>query len=135
MHAVGSLIAGSLLAETLTEETSSSAGPVIGALVVSVVVLIAGWKVLAKAALPGWGVLIPVYNTYLLCKAARKPGWWFLLMLIPLVNIVVGILVMSGLSKAFGKGTGFTVGLVLLHPIFLMILGFGSARYQAPTPA
>ena len=34
------------------------------------------------------------------------------------------------LAGAFGRGTGFTIGLILLNPIFMMILGFGSARYQ-----
>ena len=33
-------------------------------------------------------------------------------------------------SKAFGHGFGFGVGLFLLHPIFSMILGFGSDQYQ-----
>ena len=34
------------------------------------------------------------------------------------------------LAKAFGKGAGFTVGLILLNTIFIMILGFGSSSYQ-----
>ena len=33
------------------------------------------------------------------------------------------------LSKAFGKDTGFTVGLILLPFIFYPILGYGSAEY------
>lgn len=35
-------------------------------------------------------------------------------------------------AKAFGKGVGFTIGLIFLQPVFLMILGFGSAQYQGP---
>ncbi|MDD2973034.1 MAG: DUF5684 domain-containing protein, partial [Lachnospiraceae bacterium] len=60
-----------------------------------------------------------------------KNGWYFLLMVIPIVNIVVWIITMNKLSKSFGKGTGFTVGLVLLSIIFLGILAFGSDTYQA----
>lgn len=33
------------------------------------------------------------------------------------------------LADAFGKGTGFAIGLFFLFPIFAMILGFGSAVY------
>ena len=33
------------------------------------------------------------------------------------------------LSKAFGHGVGFTVGLFFLRPIFLLILGFGGSVY------
>jgi hypothetical protein len=36
------------------------------------------------------------------------------------------------LSKSFGKDEGFTVGLILLSPVFLPILGFGDARYLGP---
>ena len=34
------------------------------------------------------------------------------------------------LAKAFGKGIGFFLGLIVLNPIFMIILGFGSAQYQ-----
>lgn len=34
------------------------------------------------------------------------------------------------LSKAFGHGAGYTVGLVLLRPIFMLILGCGSSQYE-----
>ena len=38
--------------------------------------VIAAWRVFVKAGQPGWGVLIPFYNLYLICKIARRPGWW-----------------------------------------------------------
>jgi hypothetical protein len=34
------------------------------------------------------------------------------------------------LPSAFGKGTGFGIGLALLGIIFYPILGFGDAQYQ-----
>ena len=34
------------------------------------------------------------------------------------------------LAKAFGKGAGFTVGLILANTIFIMMLGFDSSSYQ-----
>ena len=37
---------------------------------------------------------------------------------------------MHGISKSFGHGTGFTVGLVLLPFIFQLVLGFGSSEYR-----
>jgi len=33
------------------------------------------------------------------------------------------------LAKSFGQGTGFALGLIFLSVIFIMILGFGDARY------
>ncbi|HET9059223.1 MAG TPA: DUF5684 domain-containing protein [Acidimicrobiales bacterium] len=98
-------------------------------LVVVVLEIAAMWRVFTKAGHPGWGAIIPIYNTYLLCKTAGKPGWWLLLFLIPLVNIGIGVLVYHGVSKSFGKGAGFTVGLIFLPFIFIPILAWGDARY------
>lgn len=36
---------------------------------------------------------------------------------------------MHKLSKAFGHGIGFTLGLIFLSPIFMLILGFGNSQY------
>ena len=44
--------------------------------------------------------------------------------------MVIGITGLYKLSKAFGHGVGFTLGLMFLNPIFMMILGFGSDQYQ-----
>ncbi len=96
-------------------------------------VCIAGmWKMFTKAGQPGWGAIVPIYNAYLLCKIAGRPGWWILLFLIPIVSLIVAIILMLDLAKSFGKGTAFAIGLILLSPIFMCILGFGSAQYQGP---
>ena len=62
--------------------------------------------------------------------AAGKPGWWLILLFIPIVNIVISILAIAGLAKNFGKGVGFILGLIFLPIIFFPILGFGSAKYS-----
>jgi hypothetical protein len=38
-------------------------------------------------------------------------------------------------ASSFGKGAGFTVGLIFLSWIFLAILGWGSAQYRGPAAA
>ncbi|MHB1345731.1 MAG: DUF5684 domain-containing protein [Thermoleophilia bacterium] len=97
------------------------------------VVMIAGmWRLFTKAGEPGWAAIIPIYNIIVLLKIIGRPAWWIVLFFIPLVNFVIAIMMYDGLSKSFGKGTGFTIGLIFLGPIFLMILGFGSARYVGP---
>ena len=98
-----------------------------------VIVAIAGlWKAFEKAGKPGWGAIIPIYNAYLMLKIAGRPGWWLILLIIPIVNIVIIFIVMIDIAKAFGKGTGFGIGLALLGFIFWPILGFGDARYVGP---
>lgn len=88
--------------------------------------------VFTKARQPGWAAIIPFYNYWVMLKVAGRPGWWLILLFIPLVNIVIGIIVVSDLAKSFGKGVGFTVGLILLSFVFFPILGFGSAQYRGP---
>lgn len=122
---------------TLAQSNNNGAGiaGVIGALIyIAIIVLvIAGmWKMFTKAGQPGWGAIVPFLNLYLLCKIVGRPGWWLILMLIPIVSIVIAIIVMLDLAKSFGKGVGFAVGLIFLGFIFIPILGFGSAEYQGP---
>jgi hypothetical protein len=102
-------------------------------LVILVVVLIGMWKVFEKAGQPGWAVLIPIYNAYILTQIAGRPGWWVLLMMIPLVNIIIGIIVAIDIAKSFGQSTAFGVILLfLLSAIGYPVLGFGNYRYQGP---
>ncbi|HPY94400.1 MAG TPA: DUF5684 domain-containing protein [Clostridia bacterium] len=104
-------------------------------LALSLVQLVALWKIFVKAGEPGWAAIVPIYNLYITFKIAWGSGWKFLLMLIPLVNVVVGIMLLFKLARSFGKGTGFGFGLLFLAPIFFPILGFGDARYQGPDGA
>ena len=110
-----------------------SAGLISFWLVLVVISLVGMWKMFEKAGKPGWAAIIPIYNTIVLLEIVGKPVWWFLLFLIPCVNFVFIIWTYNLLSKSFGKGEGFTVGLVLLNPIFVCILGFGDAVYHGPS--
>ena len=101
-------------------------------LAISVLTLVAMWKLFVKAGRAGWKCLIPFYNTYCLYDIAWGNGWLFLRMFVPCVNVVVGIMMLFKLAKAFGQGTGFGFGLLFLNTIFILILGFGSAEYVGP---
>ena len=102
-------------------------------LAVIVVSVAALWVVFTKAGQPGWGAIVPIYNLILILKIAGKPVWWFLLCLIPLVNLVIVILIYVALAKNFGKSSGFTVGMIFLPFIFLPLLAWGDAEYS-PQP-
>jgi Family of unknown function (DUF5684) len=102
-----------------------------------IAVFIAGlWKVFTKAGQPGWGAIVPIYNMYILTQIAGKPGWWVVLMLIPLVNIVIALLIAIDVAKAFGQSAAFGVILLfLLSGIGYLVLGFGNYRYLGPPSA
>jgi hypothetical protein len=96
-----------------------------------VLMIAAVWKVFEKAGKPGWAAIIPIYNIIVILEIAGKPLWWILLYLIPLVNIVVGFMVLSTFVRKYGKGIGFLLGLIFLPFIFWPVLGFGDATYNA----
>lgn len=123
-----------------------------------VVLYIVAWcKIFKKAGIHPLKFLIPGYGYYLSYKLADSAGLFFYQMSIGATFGALGALVTatgtttSGiamfliggltivissfifnycLASVFGKGRGFTVGLCLLNPIFICILGFGNAEYQ-----
>ncbi len=98
-------------------------------LILIVFSIVVQWKIYTKAGKPGWACLIPIYNIIVLLEIVKKPIWWIVLMLIPIVNFVILIIIMIELAKAFGKSTAFGVGLIFFGIIFLAILAFGDAKY------
>jgi hypothetical protein len=97
---------------------------------VIVVGIIAMWRVFTKAGRPGWAAIVPIYNTYTLIKIAGYSGWFLLLLLIPVVNIVILVVISLGVAKNFGKSGVFGfIGLVIFSLIGYLILAFGSAQY------
>ena len=125
------------------------AGAVIGLSIVLVLTIIAMWKIFTKAGVEGWKSLIPIYNVYVLCKIVGISFWVYVIILPFVVGLIAGLFnnkdatsLINGiytlcfdiffsykLAKAFGKSTGFTVGLVLLPTIFTLILGFDDSKY------
>lgn len=98
--------------------------------------IIVMWKLFDKAGKPGWAAIVPFYNLYVYFEITWGNGWLFLLIflaIIPIVGsiavLVIMIITMVKLAKAFGKSGGFAVGLVFLTLIFEAILAFGDSKY------
>jgi hypothetical protein len=136
---MNALFALALLQETSTTDTNAvptaaAAGMGIGMMIVwlavVLLIVISLWKIFVKAGKPGWAAIVPIYNMIVILEIAGKPIWWFILMLIPLVNIIVLILVYIAFARNFGKGVGFAIGMLILPFIFFPMLAFGDARYQ-----
>ncbi len=126
-----------LLTAPLTDaEAAAAAAVVVVGLILGLVGYVVGalglMGVFRKAGQPGWAAFVPVYNTIVLLQVVGRPLWWFLLLLVPGVNVVVAVVLMNDLAKSFGQGTGFTVGLVLLSLVFVYVLWLGSSTYRGP---
>lgn len=123
-------------ASDVTTSTSSSGGAAgigIGMIILYLALLVFFWvclaKIYIKAGRKWWEPIIPIYSIYVLLKIIGRPGWWLILYFIPFVNIVVGIINLVDLAKAFGKGLGTALGLIFLPIIMYPIMAFGSS-YQ-----
>ena len=120
--------------------------------------IIANWRIFTKAGEAGWKSIIPIYGDYISYKIAWQPAYFWLtfilgivssylqgtletgesltvymlVILIKIILVVISIIYSIKLARAFGRGTGFAIGLIFLQPIFMLILGFGDDRYYGP---
>ena len=66
-----------LLAQTDYDTTAApQVSPVVWICYFAVIILLIAsmWKVFSKAGQPGWAAIIPIYNLYIMCKVAGRPG-------------------------------------------------------------
>lgn len=122
------------------------------ALIWFIVWAIAMWQVFAKAGEAGWKAIIPFYNTYILYKISWSTSIFWIMIgcgaagavlgqidstlflffggIASFAASVINLMQVHRLSRSFGHGIGFTLGLLFLNPVFILILGFGSSEYQ-----
>jgi len=68
----------------------------------------------------GWLAWIPIANIILMLNIARKPVWWIVLCLIPLVNIVIFIILWMAIAEARNKPSWW--GVLMIVPIVSLIV-------------
>ena len=67
-----------------------------------------------------WWAWVPILNAILMLNIARKPVWWFILLLVPFVNIVIGIMVWMAIAEVRGKPNWW--GILLIVPLVGLIV-------------
>ena len=55
---------------------------------------------------------------------------WGIIIILSIVAVKIYIDYSYSLSKAFGHGIAFALGLIFLEPLFILILGFGKSQYR-----
>lgn len=67
-----------------------------------------------------WMAWVPFVNIYLNCKLAGRPGWWFLLCLVPLANIIIYVILWMDISERCNKPRW--VGILMVVPFVNIFL-------------
>lgn len=67
-----------------------------------------------------WFAWIPIANLLLMCDIAKKPFWYVILLLIPIVNFVILFVLWREIAKARGKPRWW--GILILVPIVNIIV-------------
>lgn len=109
-------------------------------LAVSVVSIIACWKLYKKAGKEGWKCLVPFYSYWVLVEIAGLNWWWFLLIissnvvsilgfedlegLADLVNLFASFNCYYNIAKKFNKSNGYAVCAGIFSFVFILIFAF-----------
>ncbi len=67
-----------------------------------------------------WLAFIPIANIILACQIAGKPWWWVFLFFIPIVNFILGIVVMWKICEARNKPGWLAI--LMIIPIANLII-------------
>lgn len=134
MRTKGEIYMGSEYADSAAVAAAGSALVIVYviAIVFCIIAFVAMWKLFSKAGEAGWKCLIPIYNSYILFKIVYGNGLKFLLLLVPVLNVVIGIVFYFRLAQVYGKGAGFGFLTLLFPEICLPVLAFGKSEYQGP---
>jgi hypothetical protein len=101
--------------------------------VAAFVIVISLWRIFENVGIPGWAAIVPFYNLAMVYRVVGRPPRqsWFLL--VPVLNVLLYIRLMSELSRAFGGDRIFTLVLVVSPYMGFPMLAFSrKANYRAP---
>ena len=111
----GNLLNGIDLASYLAKFKTYS----LGALVISLIIVIELWVIFKKCGKPGVASIIPIWNVWTLFEVSGIAGW---LCLIPIANFIGILVAYFKLPKRFNKSAALGLGILFLPVIFLGVL-------------
>ena len=99
------------------------------------ITIIANWLTFQKARKPGWACIVPIYNLIVVSQIVWGNGGTIFLMLVPFYNIYFAFKHQIALAHAFGKSTGYGVGMAFFPFLLWGIAYFSDVRYLGPQAA
>lgn len=107
-------------------------GLIFGALIY-VFVSICLMRIFAKAGVKPWIAWVPFYNNWKLLELGGQPGFWAVLTILPIVNIVSAVylyIAMYHIGKKLGKDGSFVAWAILLPYVWYAWLAFDKSTWN-----
>ena len=120
-----------------------------------IVMFISKFGFFRKAGRPLWNVLVPFYSDYVFSEMIYGGKLYFVSSvilnligiagvfawsqtLLPLYmqgEVILFVAAVGGLANVYNKSSGYTLGMVIMPPIFWLLLAFDKSPYTKPTPS
>jgi Family of unknown function (DUF5684) len=128
---IGLLIpTGALFAQMSDREGAAAGLAVLGGMLFFMLAIFAVFYVYLALALStiakktntenAWWGWVPILNIVLMLNIAKKPIWWIILFIIPVVSLVMAIIVWMAIAEARGKPNWW--GILLIVPVFGLVV-------------
>ncbi len=95
-------------------------------------------KIFKKARVPSWAAWVPIYNAWKFLEIGGQQGFWAILAIIPIVNIVATVflyIAMYHVGKNLGKGGEFVLWGIFLPYVWFVWLAFDKSTWKGAQPA
>ena len=129
------------LSTTTTIDTAQAVAMGIGILIAAAIITLLMYAIVAiflgklfkKVGIPAWQAWVPVLNNWKLFEIGGKPGFWAVLAVVPVLNIVsaiFGIIAMHNINLKLRYDAGMTVLAVLVPLVWFIIVGTSSHTWD-----
>lgn len=104
----------------------------VSAIVILILCIVIGslWVLFQKADKKGYIAIIPFYNVIEVLEMTGLPGYHFLLLLIPIVNVYPLFMISKELARVFKQKPSYGLLIFFFPYIFLLKLALGNSTYD-----
>lgn len=95
-------------------------------------------RIFKKAGIEPWKAWVPVYNNWILLELGDQKGFWAVLAIIPIVNIVAAVfmyIAMYNIGLKFGKEGAFVLLAIFLPLVWFIWLAVDNSTWKKPKRA
>lgn len=95
-------------------------------------------RIFKKAGVTQWIAWVPFYNTWKMLELGGQQGFWAILVILPVVNIVSYVfmyIAMYHIGLKLAKEGWFVILAIFIPLVWLAVLAFDSSKWDSPNQA